>query len=109
MGGVGIPLDKDIRFATDGMIGEVQVGLRDGLCKPTLAKDGFESGLDYVELDDRLEVVSQLKSNVTITGTCNGLTPSESNHDWFFFLGRRDTKDTDDFLTDVVGIGAAVD
>jgi hypothetical protein len=58
VGGVSIPLDKDIRFDTDGMIGKVQVGLRDGLCKPTLAEDGFKSGLDYVELDDRLEVVS---------------------------------------------------
>lgn len=60
MGRISVTLDKDIWFNTNGMIGEIQVRLRHGLCKPTLAEDGFESGLDYIKLDDRLEIMSQL-------------------------------------------------
>ena len=90
--GFDITLDEDIRVDTDGVRGEIDNGSWNGSCEPALAYDGFESGLDDIELDNRLEVVGQLQADVTITGTGDGLTTTKSNHNWFFFLGRGNTK-----------------
>ena len=41
-------------------------------------------------------------------GIGDGLTTTKSNHNWFFFLTRRDTERMDDLMTNIVGIGSTV-
>ena len=40
----------------DGMLGEIHNGIWGGSCEPAFTKDGFESCLDNVKLEIRLEI-----------------------------------------------------
>ena len=47
-----VTLDKDVGVDMDGMLGEIDSGLWNGSYQPAFTKDGFESCLDNIELDD---------------------------------------------------------